>query len=144
MNKLKIYLSGAIKNVNEQFQNWRNTYLDFEYYENYPDIHFIDPNTHFNYTNKLLKTDKQCIDLFMWFVDKCDVLLVNLDYSSNSCGTCMEIERAYCHSIPIIAFGSKPKTWYIWAKERSSVIFDTMEDALEYINNSYCDLYKTN
>ena len=138
MSKLKIYLSGAIRKVDENFQNWRDKCNQIKYDGFYINLKFIDPNSYFNYTDKLPKNDKQCIDLFMWQVENSDVLLVNLDYSENSIGTCMEIEHAYCNNIPVVTFGNKPDTWYPWAKERSSVIFDELEEALEYINASYC------
>lgn len=137
MSKLRIYLSGAIKLVNEEFQNWRDRCHDIKQDGFYVNLKFIDPNNYFNYTNKLPKNDKQCIDLFMWQIDHCDVLLCNLDYSDKSIGTCMEIEHAYCNNIQIVAFGDKPDTWYPWAKERASVIYDDLEDALAYINMSY-------
>lgn len=139
-NKLNVYLSGSIKNVDLSFQNWRDKCLEIEENGFYPEINFIDPNSYFNYTNKLPKTDKQCLNLFMWLVRKCDVLLINLDQSDKSCGTCMEIEHAFCHNIPIIAFGSEPKTWYSWAETRSTVIFDTLEEAIEYIYMSYTNI----
>lgn len=140
MSKLRIYLSGSVKNVKSKFQNWRSECLEFKYDGYYPNLQFIDPISYFNYADKQPKTDKQCIDLFMWQVDKCDVLLCNLDNSAVSVGTMAEIEHAFCHNIPIIAFGNKPKTWYSWAKERASVIFNTLEDAVIYINNSYGDI----
>lgn len=138
--KLNVYLSGAIKCVDEKFQNWRDECLEIEENGFYPGIKFVDPNSYFNYTNKKPKTDKQCLDLFMWLVDKCDILLVNLDYSDKSCGTCMEIEHAYCHGIPIIAFGINEHTWYSWAETRSSVVFETLKEAIEYIFMSYTNI----
>lgn len=137
MSKLNVYLSGCIKNINEGFQSWRDECLEIEENGFYPNMVFIDPNFYFNYTNKLPKTDKQCLSLFMWLVGKCDVLLVNLDHSSISCGTCMEIEHAFCRGIPIVGFGSKPETWYNWAETRSSVVFNTLEEAVNYISISY-------
>ena len=139
-NKLNVYLSGAIKCVNENFQNWRDECSVIEENGFCAEINFVDPNSYFNYTDKLPKTDKQCLDLFMWLVDKCDILLCNLDQSEMSCGTCMEIEHAYCHGIPIISFGSNTNTWYSWAETRSSVIFDTLEEAIEYIYMSYTNI----
>ena len=138
MNKLKIYLSGAIKLVNEEFQSWRDRCHDIKHDGFFVNLKFIDPNSYFNYTTKLPKNDKQCLDLFMWQIDHCDVLLCNLDYSDKSIGTCMEIEHAYCNNIQIVAFGNNPDTWYPWAKERASVIYDDLEDAIAYINRSYC------
>lgn len=140
MSKLNVYLSGAIKNVDGKFQNWRDKCLEIEENGFYPEINFIDPNIYFNYTDKLPKTDKQCLNLFMWLVRKCDVLLINLDQSEKSCGTCMEIEHAFCNKIPIIGFGSKQDTWYSWAETRSSVVFDTLEEAVNYISLSYANI----
>ena len=137
MNELKVYLSGAIKLVDDSFQTWRDKCLESKENGFYPEITFVDPNSYFNYTDKLPKTDKQCLELFMWLIDKSDVLLVNLDSSDMSCGSCMEIEHAYCHGLPIIAFGSNSNTWYSWAETRSTVIFETLEDALNYISLSY-------
>lgn len=49
----------------------------------------------------------------------------------------MEVEHAYCNNIPIIAFGEKDETWYSWIVERASVIFDSLEEALCYIDDYY-------
>ena len=132
--KLKVYLSGATRNVDKEFQNWRNKCFF------YPNIKFVDPISYFNYTDKQPKTDKQCIDLFMWQVERCDVLLCNLDNSDKSPGSCMEVEHAFCKDIPIISFGNKPETWYNWAAIRSTIIFNTLDEAVDYISNSYSDI----
>jgi hypothetical protein len=136
-NKLKIYLSGATKNIEENFQTWRNRCLMLRQNGYYTKLDFVDPISYFNYTNKKPKTDKQCLDLFMWQIENCDILLLNLDYSSLSCGACMEVEHAHCNNIPIIAFGEKPDTWYNWAETRSTVVFDSLDDAIEYIYDTY-------
>lgn len=142
MKKLNIYLSGATKNVCEDFQDWREKCFNFYLNGYYPKLNFVNPISHFNYTDKLPKTDKQCLDFFMWQIEHCDLLLLNLDQSKISCGSCMEVEHAFCNGIPIIAFGNKPDTWYNWAEIRSSVIFDTLEEAVTYINDSYGNIYK--
>lgn len=89
MRSLNVYLSGATKNVDKEFQNWRNRYMEFFDIN----LNFIDPIRYFNYTDKKPKTNKQCLDLFMWQIDNSDVLLVNLDYSEVSIGTAMEVEH---------------------------------------------------
>ena len=137
MNKLKVYLSGAVKLAEEEFQGWRNKCLGFTESGYYPNLRFIDPNSYFNYTDKLPQTDKQCIDLFMWQIEQCDVLLLNLDSTDISVGAGMEVEHAYCHGVPIVGFGEKTGTWYKWAETRAAVVFKTLEDALDYITKSY-------
>ena len=137
MNKLKIYLSGSVKQVNDNFQSWRKECMSIKHNAFYDELEFIDPINYFNYSDNQPKTDKQCLDFFMWLIDKSDVLLVNLDYSDSSCGTCMEIEHAFCNNIPIVSFGERPDTWYNWAETRSTVIFDTLEEAVDYIYMYY-------
>lgn len=137
MDKLRVYLSGAVRNVIEELQFWRTRCITLSQSGYYDNLEFVDPNGYFNYTNKIPKTDKQCIDLFMWQIERSDVVLLYLDYSNISIGSAMEIEHAYCHNIPIIGFGSRKDTWYSWCEERCSVIFDDLEEAIEYLNNSY-------
>ena len=137
MNKLKVYLSGSVKHTSEDFQSWRTRCQMLSYNGYYTNLDFIDPNSYFNYTNKQPTTDKQCLDLFMWQVKQCDVVLCNLDYSNISIGTSMEVEHAYCHGIPIIGFGEKVETHYPWIKERCSVILKDLDEAIDYINDTY-------
>ena len=137
MGKLNIYLSGATKNINENFQSWRTKCTSASQNGYYTNLNFIDPISYFNYTDKKPKPDRQCLDTFMWMINKSDMLLVNLDHSDNSIGTGMEVEHAYCHNIPIIGFGKKEYTHYNWIKERCSVSFDTLDEAIDYIYNTY-------
>ena len=64
---------------------------------------------------------------------------VNLDYSNNSIGTAMEVEHAHCNNIPVIAFGSQESTWYNWVKERATIVFEDLDEACFYINETYVD-----
>lgn len=135
MNKLNVYLSGNVRNVDESFQCWRDTCLDYSQY--YNNLNFIDPIKFFNYTNKKPKTDKQCLDLFIYMIENSNVILVNLDYSNSSIGTAMEIEHAFCKGIPIIGLGWDKLTWYNWIEQRCSIVFEDLEDAISYISSTY-------
>jgi hypothetical protein len=136
-NKLNIYLSGATKQVEEGFQSWRTRCKTLSKNGYYTKLNFIDPISHFNYTTKQPKTDKECLDLFMWQIRNCDILLLCLDHSADSCGSCMEVEHAFCNNIPIIAFGDKPGTWYNWAETRSTAILESLDLAIDYIYDNY-------
>ena len=74
MSKLRVYMSSATKKVNKKFQDWR-TLCTSVWGEAgvYTDLQFINPIAYFNYTEKQPKTDKQCLDLFMYQIDHCDV-----------------------------------------------------------------------
>ena len=135
MNKLNIYLSGCVRNTYGEFQDWRDKCFDYAQY--YNNLHFIDPIKVFNYTDKKPKTNKQCLDLFMYMIEKSNILLINLDYTDSSCGSLAEIEHAYCCRIPIIGFGKNKMTWYNWAEARCSIIFEDLEEAIAYISNTY-------
>lgn len=139
MKKLNVYLSGCVRNADIGFQDWRERCASYQEYESYPFLNFIDPIKYFNYDDKQPKTDKQCMDLFMWQIERSDILLVNLDDSKYSCGCSMEIEHAYCKGIPIIAFGNNQGTWYNWAKLRASVVFQHLFEAINYIDEYYAE-----
>lgn len=137
MRKLKVYLSGATKNVSTDFQSWRQMCLDCEKHGMFSVLSFIDPLQYFNYEKKQPLTDKQCMNFFMWQIEQSDVLLVNLDDSKMSVGTLGEVEHAYCHNKPIIGFGSHPDTWYNWTKERCDIVLNNLDDALNYLDDFY-------
>ena len=134
---MKIYLSGGIKNTSIEYQNWRKKCLSFKNNGLYENLEFINPISYFNYTDKLPKTNKQCLDYFMWQVRQCNILLINLDCSNSSCGSAMEVEHAFCHNIPIIGFGEKPDTWYNWIETRCTAIFDDVTEAVDCISYYY-------
>lgn len=137
MNKLKVYLSGSVKNADSDFQNWRDYCVSVERNELFNNLKFIDPIHCFNYTNKIPKTDKQCLDLFMWYIEQSDIILINLDGTDKSIGTAIEAEHAFCHNIPIIGFGEKPETWYNWIETRCSAIFEDVTETVDYISYYY-------
>lgn len=135
--KLNVYLSGSVLHSDDTFQNWRERCNRLQEHDTSLSINFIDPIKYFNYTDKNPQTDKQCLDLFMYLVDKSDILLLNLDNSKNSCGAMMELEHAYCKGIPIIAFGKDSDTWYNWAELRASVVLRDLYEAISYIDSYY-------
>ncbi len=135
MAKLNVYLSGNVRNVDKNFQSWRDKCKHYLLYHG--NLSFIDPIKYFNYTDKKPKTDKQCLDLFMHMIEKSNIILVNLDSSCSSIGTAMEIEHAFCKGIPVVGFGHDQSTWYNWVEERCSVTFEDLEDAIIYISETY-------
>lgn len=134
--KLQIYASGSEKNAPKGFTSWRDELKEMIMCHE-DQINILDPMVHFNYTDKSPVTTRQCSNYFMWMIDKCDVLLVNLDHSDVSVGTGCEVQHGFDNHKPIIGFGTKPKTWYEWTSDKCDVIFSTMEDAIEYIAEHY-------
>lgn len=135
MNKIEIFISGAEKNAPEGFGSWRNEVKNWSAWTS--NITILDPVEHFNYIDKTPTQPRQCSNYFMWLIDRCDVLLVNLDYTEASVGTGCEVQHAYDMKKPIIGFGIKKETWYEWTHEKCEVIFETYEEALDYILEYY-------
>lgn len=135
---IKIYLAGACKNVKDEGKAWRNEikkafYIIAKYDNLYSCV--IDPTEYFSYSNPTHKTDKQVKSFYMSQIRKCDILLVNLNQSEDSCGTCMEVQYAVDNHIPVIGFGNDHV--YAWLKVDCDVIFDKIEEAIDYIKKYY-------
>lgn len=137
MKRILIYASGSEKNAPKNFTSWRKILKDFINELHNDEIKLLDPMIHFNYTDKAPKSPKQCYNYFMWMIDQCDVILVNLDHSDVSVGTFGEVKHGYDNSKPIIGFGSKSDTWYEWTVNLCDVVFDNMGEAIKYIVEHY-------
>ena len=140
MKRLRIYTSGSEKNAPKGFTSWRHVLNSFinELYDD--KIKILDPMMHFNYSDKAPKTPRQCYNYFMWLINQCDVILVNLDRSDVSVGTFGEVQHGFDNRKPIIGFGTQPNTWYEWTAELCDIVFDSMEEAINYIVEQYCDI----
>ena len=139
MKLIQIYASGSEKNAPTGFTTWRDELKTLlAWHED--KIKLLDPIMHFNYSSKSPKTTRQCSNYFMWMIDQCDVLLVNLDHSDVSVGTGCEVQHGFDNRKPIIGFGTKTDTWYEWTADKCDVIFNTMEEAIDYIIEHYCNV----
>lgn len=139
MKRIKIFISGSEKNAPKGFASWRDEVKNLCVWRD-DKLQILDPVTHFNYHDKPPVTSRQCVNYFMWLIDKCDVFLVNLDHSHVSVGTGCEVQHACDKNKPIIGFGTQSETWYEWTHERCEVIFNTMEEAIDYIVEHYCNV----
>lgn len=130
---IKVFLSGAIKHVNDYGEAWRYA---AEKSLNEFGIKVFSPNKYYNYDDKSSFTIKECRKLFFNHLRKSDVVLVNLNYSDSSVGTGMEISLANELKIPIIGFGNEEI--YDWVIDCCDVVLDNLEDAIDYIKSMYC------
>lgn len=136
---IKVYAAGCELRAPDGFVTWRDELQkSLEWHEH--KIKCLNPTEYFNYIDKPPATTRQCSNYFMWLIDKSDIILCNLDYSDRSCGTSAEVQHAFDTKKPIIGFGTKRDTWYAWTADKCDVIFDTMQEAVEYILEYYCDV----
>lgn len=132
MSKFKIYLAGGCRNEPDEGLGWRKSIANDW---NDLDLFFINPLDYFRYSENWHQSDKQVKQFYMSQIKKCDVILVNLNNSDSSCGTCQEIQYAVDHDIPIIGFGHE--NVYNWLEVDCQCIFNTAEEAMEYIYSYY-------
>ena len=130
---IKVFLSGAIKHVNDYGELWRYT-AEEALKDN--DIKVFSPNKFYNYNDKSSFTIKECRKLFFNQLRKADIVLVNLNYSDSSVGTGMEISLANELKIPVVGFGNIET--YDWIVDCCDVILNSLEEALDYIKSMYC------
>ena len=132
---MKVYLSGASKCLADEGNGWRKECEELVEQLDW-DMNVINPNTFFNYSTMEPDTDKQCMTCLLHHVKKSDVLLINLDNTSSSVGTGIEIGLAHALGIPMIGFG-KGINVYCWAEEMCDCVFENAGEALSYIYSYY-------
>lgn len=141
LKTLKIYLAGPCKNVEDEGRGWREKVAEklasIADWSEDPPIHIevFDPTKYFSYSEKKHKTDHQVMSYYYHNIKDSDLVLVNLNDTESSCGTCMELQYAADHDIPIVGFGSD--NMYAWALCHLEVQFPNATEALDYIRDYY-------
>ena len=136
-NKFRIYTSGAMKNISTQLADkWRYKIAEFLWREDADASVFI-PSEYFGYEEKRHKTESQMMDYFLHEVELSDLMILNLDHSSFSVGTGMEVCHAHDYNIPIIGYKETGEDVYPWCEIMCTVVFTDMEEMLEYIKTYY-------
>lgn len=132
MKIFKVYLAGACKHEPDEGEGWRNSIIS-----DWDDlgIKFVNPLQYFRYSENWHQSHKQVKQFYFSKIKTCDVVLVNLNKSDSSCGTCQEVQYAIDQGIPVIGFGHE--NVYNWLEVDCQCIFDKAEDAMEYIYNYY-------
>ena len=132
-----VYLAGAIsyyRNIGkpEQAEEWRKQAQETL---NYYDIKCFNPCDEspicWDYAQDgLIKQN-------YYYLNNCDIVLVNLDAINDSIGTIWELSMAWRDHKPVIAFGT---TSWLDRPHMNSLIdmkFDTLSEALDYITSMY-------
>lgn len=138
METFRIYLAGKCKDLSfEESDSWRKVIKKIleEVHSDYK-VKVFNPNDYFNYYEKLHKTNKQIKEFFFSRLDKCNLVIVNLNNSNSSVGTGQELQRASDMGIPIIGFGTEEV--YPWESEVDcQVVFNTMDECIKYAIDYY-------
>lgn len=139
METLRIYLAGPCANEPDEGAAWRSKAKEMlaqvaEWRGCNVDV--INPLDYFTYAEKNHKTQKQVKWYYMSRIDKCDLVLCNLNGTRSSPGTAQEVQHAWDQGIPVIGFGKEYV--YPWIAEVDcQVVFPNMSEAINYIADYY-------
>jgi len=138
---MNIYLAGAISKYIEQGKfddcvKWRQ---DLKHKLEALGYKCFDPCE--NFDKNLGYSHSAIVRQNMFYVNKCDILVVNIEYLKESPGTLFEMTMAYLQHKPIIAFGDYEiidEVPHLY--EMVSQCCDDINEAIKYIVNMYGQL----
>lgn len=142
MDKFKIYTAGAVKNVTkQQASKWREELFNkFSTINN--DVSVFIPSEFFSYTEKKHKKESQPMEYYLdYVIPNMNIVIVNLDNSAFSCGTCMEARTAKMLNIPIIGLKTREDDVQPEIEDYCAVVFDNIKELVDYINDYYVKVY---
>ena len=134
---MKVFLSGAMSGLAyNEYTHWReeatHKLLDHG-------IKVIDPAKNFNFNmSKSEYSEAEVRDFDLCGIENCDVVLVNLAH--DSIGTAIEIFRAQQLHKPVIGYAAHDAL-HPWMALSVNKFCDTLEEAIDYINFHYGELF---
>lgn len=137
---MNIYCAGAMttyynRNMPELAENWRLKVSDTFYNSN--GIKVFNPCINYE-INKTFNT-KGVVYQNIHYLNKCDIMILNLDELNQSQGTLFEVYYFFLHHKPIIAFDKYKNQIYNQPHIHESITikFDTLDEVLKYIKSMY-------
>lgn len=145
MLTINLYLAGAIsylKEIDEYDKAilWRiqliNKLTDLNNKLGYIKYRCFDPTINFeeNYNTASNKTVVQQNDFYL---DNCDILIVNLEYLDKSPGTLYEIYKYKFLNKPVIAFGNNKWADKPHVAESITVKLKDIDEVIDYLESYY-------
>lgn len=132
----RIFLSGACRHLPiEERNSWRQWFEDAVRYTDV-DLQMFNPNKKFCYEKDGLTNEKTIMNYFLYQLERCDVVVVNLKATSLSPGTAMEVMKAVDCGLFIIGFGENEDT-YEYIRDCCDVVLKTKEDAWDFIIHNF-------
>lgn len=134
----KIYLAGAMSNVNKYERNkWRES-IEKYFKENSYYVTIINPCKFYDIdtVDYSVTTEKEIKEFDLYHVRTSDLIIVNLTHP-NSIGTAMELQVACDMHKPIISFGISKIPIHPWIEETITKKCISIEDALDYVTKFY-------
>lgn len=140
MEKVKIYLSGAMSGISwEEQTKWRRNVIDaikYNYDASKKPV-FFDPTQYYNFEENRHKNEREVFEFDLYNLRNSNLVIVNLGSNGDkSIGTSMELILAKESRIPVIAFNRNGET-HPWLLECCTRVCDTLREAVEHIVEFY-------
>lgn len=132
-----VYLAGSIThydNENELHKaiGWR---INAQNYLAKININAFNPMINYH-VNKYYNS-KGVVSQNYHYLKQSDIMLLNVEYLEKSYGTLFEIFNFWADHKPVIAFGENTIINSPHIKEAITMVFPTLDNTLEYINDMY-------
>ena len=131
------YLGGGMTNLPPDERNGWRVEME-ELFSEYYHVNVFNPCNHWD-VDGFIANDREVMNYDLRKLKNSDVLVVNFNDPA-SLGTMAEIATAYEVRIPIIGI-CPAENWgdvHPWAKLMCDRVFETIEDAYEYLSAHYC------
>jgi nucleoside 2-deoxyribosyltransferase len=137
MKEKLIYLAGAMTYY-EKIQELSNAIKWRQQVEDLLSdcaIKVYDPTN--NYTQNKTYDAKGVPYQNLYYLQNCDLIILNMEYIEHSPGTLFEIFLGWYLKKPIISFGYSRLLEQPHIKESITIHFDTLEDCTDYVKSMY-------
>ena len=145
MLTINLYLAGAIsylKEIDEYDKAilWRiqliNKLTDLNNKLGYIKYRCFDPTTNFEENDKTA-SNKTIVQQNDYYLDKCDIMIVNLEHLDKSPGTLYEIYKYKFLNKPVIAFGNNDWADKPHVVESITVCLSNIDGVVDYLESYY-------
>ena len=139
MEKVKIYLSGGMGNLNyEEYSEWRLQIIHAIKYNNECEKKpiFFNPVDYYNFEEKLQKSEREVFEFDLNALRHSDLIIVNFN-DPKSIGTAMELVLAKEMHIPVIAYGVNGQNIHPWLLECCTRVCDDIREVVSHVVEFY-------
>lgn len=144
-NTLNLYLSGCMSYYYTKGEYHKATEWRIELAQKLLDSNADICSNHFNWFDPTLNfkdnvqvaNNKTVVQQNNYYLDKCDIMIVNLDNINQSMGTLYEVFYYKIHNKPVIAFGDTEWINNPHLAESITIRLDTLDDVVEYLSDYY-------
>lgn len=140
MDRVRVYLSGGMGALSFKEQSkWRKQVIDaikFGEYDYDKKVIFFNPVDHYNFEDKVQKTEAEVMEYDLYKLRNSDLVIVNFN-DEKSIGTAMELMLAKELHIPIIGLNKDKKELHPWLTCCCNRMCDDMRELVSHVVEFY-------